>query len=177
MLTHNDRRKERADVDTGSPAAEPAPRLPPLDDFIIAARIVEGGERQSAPVPYDDILFAFQPGAVGRLVRGTHHLAIDAEWSRPGRLRGRKVHLRTATGIFRTKWNSLGEAIAHLAFLRVQRSYHGTLAVLKTKIRLDLDGKVKRIGYVVGRDVRGADRIEWLVLSRRAGRELRKRSR
>jgi hypothetical protein len=180
MSSHDVRRTEYLNVDSPSPAAGPVPPgppqppRPPLLGIIIAWQMGEDGERKKALVSLDEVLSVFLPSAVRRLVRGTQHPAIDAKWAGRLRFRGRKVHLRTPGGVFQTRWKSLREALGHLSFLPAQRTYHGTVVILKKKFRLDLDGKVKRIGFVVGRDARGDAQTEWFVLSRRAARELEK---
>jgi hypothetical protein len=142
-------------------ASSPRP-VPP--GVLIGERVGDQGPRLIV-VPRPSILFIFSALAIARNW-------IDARWAQAPRFHGRKLYARTVETIVRIDCSSLSSALSHFEDLPLRRVYHGVAANLHWIREVDFDGKLKRIGFVVGRDSRGSRVIEWLTVSRRAAREI-----
>jgi hypothetical protein len=118
---------------------------------------------RSVYVLFDEIEFGFKPSAL----RTLKEIRIEAAWTKSPSIRGKKVHVRTRLGVFRTKWDSIKDIIEALPTILLHRTNRGTFANLDRIGEPELLpslGKC-RIGYAI-KPLHGEPTWEWVHVSR-----------
>ena len=121
----------------------------------------DGVEERVTLLPVEEVLYFFTAGALS-----PRPTIMDAKWREWKLFSSGRVYVRTAKGLFVTRYRTLGRILARLdpeKFLRIDRS----LAVNVLKIvDVDLVPKLKQVG------VSASGSTERLTVSRRALKNL-----
>jgi len=120
----------------------------------------DGVEERMTLLPVEEILYFFTAGAVSQ------RTVIDAKWRESKLFSPGRVYVRTAKGLFVTRYRTLGTILARLPDKFVE--IHKSLVVNSHKILdLEFSSKLKQVSVVT------AASTEWLTVSRRALKRLR----